>query len=131
MCSLNKDALRVANISHFTAIDTFSGARNGKIKRLPEYSKSICTGPMQKNLLLLDDDCFLGKQNKAVTYYTRGRHNCDTIYIAQNYFRLPGHKVRENSNFIILFPPDVKYLTHIHTDHCATDLSFGIQAVLP
>ena len=35
--------------------------------------------PTQKNMLLLDD-CFLGKQNKAETYYTRGRHsNCDTI----------------------------------------------------
>ena len=43
----------------------------------------------KRNLLLLDD-CFLGKQNKAERYYTRGRHNnCDTIYIAQNYFRLP------------------------------------------
>ena len=42
--------------------------------------------PTQKNLFLLDG-CFLGKQNKAEAYYTRGRHNnCDTIYIAQNYF---------------------------------------------
>ena len=42
--------------------------------------------PTQKNLLLLDV-CFLGKQNKAEAYYTRGRdNNCDTIYIAQKYF---------------------------------------------
>ena len=75
--------------------------------------------PTQKNLLLLDD-CFLGKQNKAEAYYTRGRHNnCDTIYIAQNYLRLPRHTIRENSNFIILFPQDTKNLTHIHADHCA------------
>ena len=67
--------------------------------------------PMQKNLLLLDD-CFLGKQNKA--YYTRGRHNN---------FSLPRHTVRENSNFIILFPQDVRNLTHIHADHCASDIS--------
>ena len=53
--------------------------------------------PMQKNLLLLDD-CFLGRQNKAEACYTRGRHNnCDTIYIAPNYFRLPGHTIREKS----------------------------------
>ena len=77
----------------------------------------------QKNLLLLDD-CFLGKQNKAEAYYTRGRHNnCDTIYIVQNYFRLPRHTIRENSNFIIIFPQDVKNLTHIHADHCASDIS--------
>ena len=78
---------------------------------------------MQKNLLLLDD-CFLGRQNKAGAYYTEGRHNnCDTIYIALNYFRLPRHRVRKNSNFIILFPQDVKNLTHIHADHCARDIS--------
>ena len=100
--------LRVANISPLTAIDTFSGARNGKIKtdfyddcqNIPDPS---ALNPMQTNLLLLDD-CSLGKQNKAKAYYTRGRHNnCDTIYIAQNYFLLPRHTVREISNFIILF----------------------------
>ena len=94
---------------YLIAIDTFSGARNGKIradfyndcKDIPDPS---ALNPMQKNLLLLDD-CFLGKQNNAEAYYTRGRHNnCDTIYIAQNYFRLPRHTIRENSNSIILFP---------------------------
>ena len=66
------------------------------------------------------DDCFLGKQNKAESYYTRGRHNnCDTLYITQNYFRLPRQTIRENSNFIILFPQDTKNLNHIHADHCS------------
>ena len=88
-----EEALHAANVSPFTAIDTFSGARSGKI-------------------LMLLDDCFLGKQNKAEAYYTRGRHNnCDTINIAENYFRLPRHTVRENSIFIILFPQGVKNLT--------------------
>ena len=99
----NQEALRVANISPLTAIDTFSGARNGKIKadfyddcqNIPDPS---ALDPMQKNLLLLDD-CFLGKQNKAETYYTRGKqNNCDTIYIAQNYFRLGGQTV-EHVNY--------------------------------
>ena len=41
----------------------------------------------EKNLLVLDE-CFLGKQNKAEAYYTRERHNnCDTFYIAENYFK--------------------------------------------
>ena len=31
--------------------------------------------------------------------------------------------IRENPNFIILFPQDVKNLTHIHADHCASDIS--------
>ena len=89
----NQEALHIANISPLTAIDTFSGARNGKIKadfyddcqNIPDPS---ALESMQKNLMLLDD-CFLGKQNKANPSYTRGRHNnCDTIYIAHNYFAM-------------------------------------------
>ena len=50
-------------------------------------------------------------------------NNCDTLYIGQNYFRLPRHTIRENSNFIILFPQDMKNLTHIHAHHCDSDIS--------
>ena len=35
---------------------------------------------------------------------------------------LPRKTIRENSNFIILFPQDDKNLNHIHKDHC-TDIS--------
>ena len=113
--------------STLIAIEKYSGVRNGEIRadfyddcqNIPHPS---ALDPTQKNLLLLDD-CFLGKQNKAEACYTRGRHNnCDTIYIAPNYFRLPRHKIRENSNFIILFPQDTKTLTHIHADQCAGDI---------
>ena len=97
----------LGNISPLTAIGKFSGVRNGKIQARYDDCQDIpdpsALDPAQKNLLLLDD-CFLGKQNKAEAYYTRGRHNnCDTIYIAQYYFRLPRDTIRENSNFIILF----------------------------
>jgi hypothetical protein len=65
----------------------------------------------------------LEKQNKAEAYYTRGRHNnCDTFYISQNYFRLPRQTIRENSNFIILFPQDQKNISHIYADHCSSDM---------
>ena len=118
----------LGNISPLTAIEKVSCARNGKIQAdfyddCQDISDPSALDPMQKNLLLLDD-CFLCQQNKAEAYYTRGRHNnCDTIYIAQNYFRLPRHTIRENSNFIILIPQDVKNHTHIHADHCASDIS--------
>ena len=83
----------LGNISPLIAIEKFSGARNGKLRtdiyddcqNIPDPSALY---PTQKNMLLLDD-CFLGKQNKAEAYYTGGRHNnCDTIYIAQNYFSI-------------------------------------------
>ena len=113
--------------SPLIAIEKYSGVRNGEIRadfyddcqNIPDPS---ALDPTQKDLLLLDD-CFQGKQNKAEAYYTRGRHNnCDTIYIAQNYFRLPRHTIRENSNVIILFPQDTKNLSHIHAEHCAGDI---------
>ena len=75
--------------SPLIAIEKYRCVRNGEIRadfydncqNIPDPS---ALDPTQKNLLLLDD-CFLGKQNKAEAYYTRGRHNnCDTIYIAQN-----------------------------------------------
>ena len=114
----SQGVLRVANISPLTAIGKFSGARNGKIR--PDFYDDCqdipdpsALDPTQKNLLLLDD-CFPCKQNKAEAYYSRGRHtNCDTIFIALNY-RLPRHTVRENSNFIILFP-QVETISHIST----------------
>ena len=114
--------------SPLIAIEKYSGVRNGGIRadfyddcqNIPDPS---ALDPTQNNLLLLYD-CFFGKQNKAEAYYTRGRHNnCDTIYIAQNYFRLPRHTTRENSNFSIIFPQNKKNLTHIHADHCAGDIA--------
>ena len=87
--------------SPLIAFEKYSGVCNGEIRadfyddcqNIPDPS---ALDPMQKNLLLLDD-CFLDKQNKAEVYYTRGRHNnCDMIYIAPNYFHLPRHTIREN-----------------------------------
>ena len=80
------------------AIDQYSGARSGTIQAdfyddCQNIPNPRALEPGQKNLLLLDD-CLLGKQNKADAYFTRGRHNnCDTLYIAQNYFRLPRHTI--------------------------------------
>ena len=80
--------------------------------------------PRRKNLLVLDD-IMLGPQNKAEAYYTRGRpNNVDTIYIAQNFFRLPRQTVRENTNLMMLFNQDAKNLNHIYQDHC-TDIPFS------
>ena len=88
--NLFNSQVALRNISPLTSIEKFSGVHNGKIQAefyndcqdIPDPSALDST---QMNLLLLDD-CFLGKQNKAEAYYTLGRHNnCDTIYIGQNY----------------------------------------------
>ena len=123
-----QDVLSKANFSPLEAIEEYDGIKEGGIianfyddcTALPDPTE---LNAAEKNLLILDD-CFLGRQNKAEAYYSRGRHNnCDTIYISQNYFRLPRQTIRENSNLIILFPQDAKNLNHIYADHCAHDIS--------
>ena len=110
--------------SPLAAIDAFSGARNGEIRAdfyddCQDISDSTALDTTQKNLWLLGD-CFLGIQNKAEAYYTRDRHNnCDTIYIAQNIF--DNLDIQFEKGYY-LFPQDVKNLTHIHADHCSSDI---------
>ena len=120
----NQKSLKEVDVTPIEALCEYTGKREGGI--VASFYEDSCDqipdprglNSKDKNLLILDD-CFLGKQNTTEAYYTRGRHNnCDTIYISQNYFRLPRQTIRENSNLIILFPQDTKNLHHIHADHC-------------
>lgn len=79
--------------------------------------------PNNKNLMIFDD-LLLEKQNKCESYYIRGRHsNVDCFYLSQNYFKLPRQTIRENANFIVLFPQDLKNINHIYNDHVSSDMS--------
>ena len=83
--------------------------------------RDLCSS--KKNLMIFDD-LQLEKQNKCETYYIRGRHsNVDCFYLAQNYFKLPRQTIRENANFMCLFPQDMKNINHIYNDHVSTDMS--------
>ena len=44
-------------------------------------------------------------------------------YLARNYFKLPRQTIRENANFICLFPQDLKNLNHIFKDHVESDMT--------
>ena len=69
-------------------------------------------------------DMLLEKQNTCESYYVRGRHsNVDCFYLAQNYFKLPRQTIRENANFICLFPQDLKNLNHIFDHHVGSDIT--------
>ena len=75
---------------------------------------------------MLFDDLLLEKRNTFESYYVRGRHsNVDCFYLAQNYFKLPRQTIRENANFICLFPQDLKNLNHIFDDHLRSDMTKG------
>ena len=79
--------------------------------------------PKDKNLMIFDD-LILEKQSKCKAYYTRGRHsNVDCFYLSQNYFLLRRKSIRTNSNFICLFPQDLKDLNHLHEDHVGDDMT--------
>ena len=66
----------------------------------------------EKKNLMVFDDLLLEKQNTRESYYIRGRHsNVDCFYLAQNYFKLPRQTIRENRNFICLFPQTWRTLT--------------------
>ena len=68
------------------------------------------------------DDLLLEKENTCESYYVRRRHsNVDCFYLAQNYFKLPRQTIRENANFIFLFPQDLK--NHIFDDHVGSDMT--------
>ena len=68
--------------------------------------------------------CYLKNKCTCESYYVRGRHsNVDCFYLAQNYFRLPRQIIRENANFICLFPQDLKNLNHIFDDHVGSDMT--------
>ena len=78
---------------------------------------------VEKNLMVFDD-LLLEKQNTCESYYVRGRHrNVDCFYLAQNYFKLPRQTIRENANFICLFPQNLKNLNHIFDDHVGSDMT--------
>ena len=115
-------------VAPFTALENYQGETPKEITA--EFYEDCDAIPdpktldsNKKNLIILDD-CYLGRQSKAGSYYSRGRHNnCDSLYISQNYFMLERGSVRENSNIIILFPQNSKSVQHIYQDHC-TDIPF-------
>ena len=70
------------------------------------------------------DDLLSVKENIREWYYFRGRHsNVVCFYLAQNYFKLPHQTIRENANFMCLFPQDLKNLNHIFDDHERSDMT--------
>ena len=107
-------------------IEDYDGICKGKIKADFHAQSETVPDPVTLNateiFLLILDDIMTGPQSKAEDYYTRGRHNnVDVFYISQSYFRLPRQTIRENSNFLILFPQDEKNLRHIYEDRCSSD----------
>ena len=66
-----------------------------------------------KNLFIIDDSMLLS-QSVIKQYFTHGRHNnINVIYLTQSYFQLDKKSIRDDANYLILFPlgkTDIKNL---------------------
>ncbi len=74
-----------------------------------------------KNLIIFDDIMTDKNQSAPGAFFTRSRHNnIDCVYISQNYYHLPRHTIRSNSNFLILFNLDPVDIDHLYRDSGAS-----------
>ena len=74
-----------------------------------------------KNLIIFDDIMTDKNQSAPGAFFTRSRHNnIDCIYISQNYYHLPRHTIRSNSNFLILFKLDPLDTDNLYRDSGAS-----------
>ena len=74
-----------------------------------------------KNLIVFDDIMCDKNQSAADNFYTRGRHNnVDSIYISQNFYKLPRQTIRSNANFMIFFKLSPVDVNHVFYDSDAS-----------
>ena len=72
-----------------------------KFEEIPPPQK---LSPNKKNLIVFDDCVNIKNQDVMENYFTRGRHqSCNSIYLSQSWFDLPGRSIRNNSNFMVFF----------------------------
>lgn len=76
--------------------------------------------------VVIFDDVLTSNQNIIRDYFAYGRHyNLDPFYLAQTYSAIPKQIIRDNANFLVIFPQDETNLKHIYNDHGnQTGLSF-------
>lgn len=76
------------------------------------------------SIIIFDD--VVGCDQKIIRdYYCFGRHYyIDCFYLSQTYSSIPKQLIRDNANFIVLFPQDVTNLKHVYNNHVASDMSF-------
>lgn len=103
------------------------------LEKIPEigYFPSENTGEYlqpndaKPNSIIIFDDCITDEQNVIKAYFSRGRHNkIDSFYLTQCYTKVPKHLIRDNANFLIIFPQDDINLKHIYDEHVSGDMNF-------
>ena len=78
----------------------------------------------KRNLMVFDDIMTDRSQKTPEDYYTRGRTcNCDSIYLSQNYIKLPLHTIRSNSNIMVFFKLSPQDRTQLYLKFASLDMS--------
>jgi len=77
-----------------------------------------------RNLMVFDDIMTDKNQDPAANCFTRGRSaNCDSIYLSQNYTKLPLHTVRANSNIMIFFKSSPLVVEQLFRNFASLDMT--------
>lgn len=103
----------------------FAGLKDVQYHPFSNNAQVLSPQEAKPNSLMIFDDICLESQKIVQQYFSASRHNhIDVFYISQSYARIPKHIIRDNSNFLIIFPQDISNLKHIYDNHINTDMSF-------
>jgi ABC-type cobalamin/Fe3+-siderophores transport system ATPase subunit len=78
-----------------------------------------------KSHIIVFDDVLSEKQNKMRDYFTRGRHNKNSVfYLSQSFYKVAKHCIRDNVNLYIIFKQNNKNLESFYKDQVDPDMKF-------
>lgn len=79
------------------------------------------------NSVIIFDDVICEKQKKICEYFSTSRHyQCDCFYLGQTYSKIPKQLIRDNANFIILFPMDQLNLRHCYNEKVDASITWPL-----
>lgn len=79
----------------------------------------------KEHSIFIFDDVACSPQSVIREYFSFSRHkNIDTFYLIQTYTSAPKQLLRDNLNFLLLFPQDRLNLKHVYDEHVNTDMKF-------
>lgn len=90
-----------------------------------ENEEIIPPNDAKNESICIFDDLICKDQDVIRNYFSFSRHkNIDCFYLCQSYTHIKKHLLRDNANFLCVFPTDILNLRHIHSDHVTCDMAF-------
>src|SRR3977135_3988107 len=115
-----EEAIKIVE-SHMNKEDKWDEIECETFESISELPQPQDIDKTKKNLFIIDDSMML-KQGPIENFFVYGRHNnINIIYLAQSYFQLPKKSIRDNANYIILFPQNATDIQSLHRYVTSTD----------